>query len=290
MLVTRIQAAVQVVLALGTLGWSAPVLLRARPDGQAADPQPRPKAASSATDPASQPPRTDRYGDPLPPGAAMRLGTVRFRPTPSIRRIIYSPDGRFILTGNHQRRLQVWDARNGKNLRQIDVGIEEVRDFVLSPDGNTIAAVGVQYEPERNLVIDYLTVTDAATGRPVRRGEWDGRSNVLKIAYAPDGKTVATVTRDRSLWFWNVGTASVSHQERLVDRYLPSIAFSPDVASHRLAILGDRGIRLWDVAHRRLRSSAMVGCRSWTSRAPACDSRKRRQPWRLSSRPTAGAW
>ena len=32
---------------------------------------------------------------------------------------------------------------------------------------------GFQSEPERNLTVNRLTLTDVATGRPVRQGEWD---------------------------------------------------------------------------------------------------------------------
>ena len=45
-----------------------------------------------------RPPRTDLYGDPLPPGAAMRLGTVRFRKATFISHLVYSPDGQFVVT------------------------------------------------------------------------------------------------------------------------------------------------------------------------------------------------
>ena len=79
-------------------------------------------------------PKTDRYGDPLPAGAAMRLGTVRFRQTP------FDPAHR-LFAGRPARR----DGRrhsppglgreDGKKLQQIDVGIESVRDFAFSPDG-----------------------------------------------------------------------------------------------------------------------------------------------------------
>ncbi len=63
----------------------------------------------------SQPPPTDRYGDPLPPGAAMRLGTVRFRQFPHICHVVYSPDGQLVVTDTQENFLQVWDARDGGN-------------------------------------------------------------------------------------------------------------------------------------------------------------------------------
>src|SRR5437867_851923 len=85
---------------------------------------PGPAVARAPASP--QPPRTDRYGDPLPPGAAMRLGTVRYRHEHSIDHLAYSPDGRSVVTSDGRRHLQVWDTRDGRKLRQLDAGVETV--------------------------------------------------------------------------------------------------------------------------------------------------------------------
>jgi RNA polymerase sigma factor (sigma-70 family) len=251
MLIARIQSAVLVVLALGTLAWATPALLRARP-AEKAQTAFRPKTARNADAPAPEPPRTDRYGDPLPAGAAMRLGTVRSRQAPFIKHIVFSPDGQLVVTDNGQHHLLVWDARDGKKLRQIDLGIEDVRDSVFAPDGKWIATVGFELEPKRNVVVNHLTFTDVATGQVVHRGECDDQDNVEKVAYAADGKTVATVSIDRTLRLWDVATAKLRHRERLGEgNRTTEIAFAPDAASHLLAIAGEH-IDIWDVAHLRL--------------------------------------
>jgi RNA polymerase sigma factor (sigma-70 family) len=258
-LVTRLRAAALVLMALGTLAWSVPVLLGAREAGKgppASEPQATPIAAASP----SRSPKVDRYGDPLPTGAAMRLGTVHFRDDQYIGHLAYSPDGRFVVTGNGEGRLQVWDARDGKKLRPIDVGVENIRDFAFSPDGNLIATIGFQYEPGRNADAHYLTFIDVATGRPVRRGEWDEKDDTWRMAYAPDGKTVATASGDGTLRLWDVATASIQHQERWDKSRYPAFAFSPDASSHLLAITGEQGLSLWDVAnHRHVRKIAIDG-------------------------------
>jgi len=102
-----------------------------------------------------------------------------------------------------------------------------------------------------------------ATGRVVHRGEWDDQDNVEKVAYIPDGKNVATVSLDATLRFWDVATTEPLNRERLVGegRLSPeSIAFSPDAASHLLAIAWGRTVDLWDVVHlRRARTIANDG-------------------------------
>ncbi len=209
----------------------------------------------------SQPPRTDRYGDPLPPEAAMRLGTVRFRQASSLKRIIYSSDGQLVVTEAEQDILVVRGARDGKMVRQIAFGSEGVIDFSLSPDEKTIATAGFRLEPKRNAVANHLTFTDMATGQTVRRGEWDDQDNVENVAYLPDGKTVATVNIKGVLRLWDVATAKVRHEERLGEgRFRDAMAFSRDATSRMLAIAWGQTIDLWDVVQlRRTRRITLDG-------------------------------
>jgi RNA polymerase sigma factor (sigma-70 family) len=250
MLLDRLKvAAILLGLGLGGSYWAWHALAAAV-DGEG---QTHPAQAVVQSPASAQPARTDRYGDPVPPGAAMRLGTVRFRQSPTINHIVYSPDGQLVVTDTRENFLQIWDAREGKKLRQIDAGVEQVHDFALSPDGRLIAVLGFGLVPERNLVLPQLTFLDMAKGRLVRRGVWDWRSAEDELAFAPDGKTVATESNDGTLRLWDVATAKLLHQERLGDgRNDASIAFSPDAASHLLAIASDRVILVWDAARRHV--------------------------------------
>ena len=215
--------------------------------------QANPAPAVVKTPASSQPPKTDRYGDPLPPGAAMRLGTVRFRQFPYMCHVAYTPDSRLVVTDTGEEgSLQVWDVRDGRKLRQIGAGMEQIRDFAVSPDGKLIAALGCGPVPDRLQWVAQLTFLNVATGRLVRRREWEMRESEQDLAFAPDGQTVATESDEGTLRLWDVATAKLLHQERLGGRQnVASIAFSPQAASHLLAIATERVIRLWDTAHLR---------------------------------------
>jgi WD40 repeat protein len=88
----------------------------------------------------AEPPRTDRYGDPLPFGATARLGTTRLRPGDSRGSFALSPDGKLLATGE-QGKLRLWDLASGKEVRAFDLpdagSVDSIR---FSPDGRFFAA------------------------------------------------------------------------------------------------------------------------------------------------------
>src|SRR5258707_7482243 len=87
-------------------------------------------------------PRTDLYGDPLPDGAAARLGTVRFRNSTKCESLAYTPDGRFIV-GGAIGGVVVWEAATGKEVRRLGTELPDPGGAAsLSADGKFVAVGG----------------------------------------------------------------------------------------------------------------------------------------------------
>lgn len=61
-------------------------------------------------------PCLDRWGDPLPEGAILRLGTTRFRSEFYIEFLAVSPDGSRVAAGGSNDAACVWDAATGRIL------------------------------------------------------------------------------------------------------------------------------------------------------------------------------
>lgn len=72
----------------------------------------------AALESASAEPPSDLSDDPLPAGAILRLGSVRFHPPSSVSDLALSPDGKTVISVGEQ--LIAWDAETGKQLWQAD--------------------------------------------------------------------------------------------------------------------------------------------------------------------------
>jgi WD40 repeat protein len=97
----------------------------------------------------------------------------------------------------------------------------------FSPDGKTLAAGGI-YWPDFQMSEHWgtLRLWDAATGSLL----YDLRcpDQVNSIAFAPDGKTLASAGSDGSVALWEVSTGRWLRNAASDDARLDCVAFSPD--------------------------------------------------------------
>lgn len=88
--------------------------------------------------------RTDRYGDPLPPGAVARLGTLRFRTPDEADALAFSPDGKMVAI-NSRGGLFLFDAVSGKGIKRLGdytFNQNQQTSLAFSPDGKRLIARG----------------------------------------------------------------------------------------------------------------------------------------------------
>lgn len=156
-------------------------------------------AFALAADPAAAV-RTDRFGDPLPPGAVQRLGTLRHRTGwPIAQHRLYLPGGRTLLTFRGEF---CWtDAESGREI-----------DRWTPPAGQEIS--GVSTEGRLALLVDNkaLHIWDLTVRREVRTIPDANRLRGLISAalFSPDSRHVVLVDQDeqayRRVRCWDLAT------------------------------------------------------------------------------------
>jgi WD40 repeat protein len=136
--------------------------------------------------PGSQPKRAERkdyYGDPLPPGVLVRMGTVRLRHFGATA--VFSADGKTLISAGWDQFVRHWDLATGKqiNCTKMQTGLDaEFRNPMLSPDGKIFAI----YDDKNVLLYD------TATGQEFRKLPVD---NHARVHFSNDDKTCLLVIR-----------------------------------------------------------------------------------------------
>src|SRR5262249_36517269 len=131
--------------------------------------------------------RVDRHGDPLPPGAVARLGTVRLRHGAAVSSAAFSPDGKLLATGGHDHAVRLWEAATGKPLATKLGHTWHITSVGFSPDGKTLMSSSGDFISHRG---GETKLWDVATRRELLT--LDTASAANSAAFAPDGRVVAT--------------------------------------------------------------------------------------------------
>ena len=151
----------------------------------------------------------------------------------------FSPDGRYIATGDTDGRMGLWDVSTGKNIYYRSLG-GKVQGVAFSPDGRYIAADGVDGE--------LLAVRlNASSGEVVaRRYINDEATAINSVAYSPDGKYVALGLDLQWAYLWDLSSNRIFGWGSVDASSVYTVAFSPD--GRNLATGNDAGwATLWEL-------------------------------------------
>jgi WD40 repeat protein len=160
-------------------------------------------------------PRLDAFGDPLPTGALVRLGTQRLRPGGIVTSLVFTFDGKRLVSANTDTGVQVWNAADGKLLHAAAGPWEDVEYVSLSGDG--ARAVFLKSES--------CVVLDIASGKVLAR--WDNLA-LLRHAWLSQGGQRLAVTYDRKVHVGKVGDKELAAIAPVKGRIGVCVAFGPD--------------------------------------------------------------
>ncbi len=165
--------------------------------------------------------------------------------------VCYTPDGKTILTGARDGRIEMWDALSGQAMGTYATLPEAVVGLLISSDGKRMVTGGgygvfrIWNFAERRVI--------AELPRFIKDADWNDGA---WFALSPDGKRLAVYGNDQTFKLWETETGQLVETVALPP-HLPASKFGPAVYSPdgRLICLGLKGRRweLWDVlAHRSL--------------------------------------
>lgn len=187
-------------------------------------------ATQAPTNPA---PRFDLHGDALPAGAVLRLGTTRYHQGSTIFRIVYTPDGKSLVTDGEDGKLRVWDPATGKVIRVIDPEVGALNDFGLTADGRTAMVVGLELRKDQPPTTRAAFV-EIDTGRVASRASWVASGFLCHMAISPARGLVALVPFSESVLIVVDVRTGKEIERTPVSGHCMRMAFSPD--GKRLAV------------------------------------------------------
>ncbi len=230
------------------------------PDPIAADSQPAPPP-SCLTGPATSIPQPDPAPPvsnpnspppiPSPPPKSQPAAKPRQpAPTPSptgdeamvlaghaeeVRQVVFSSDGRLLVSGSEDSSVLVWDAISGRLLLRCKGHKDTVESVAISRDGSMIASGGAD---------DLIRLWNSTTGKRsgVLRGHED---TVTHVDFSPDGKSLVSAGDDNTVRLWDLDTQK---ETRLLNGHSDSVnvaEFNHD-GTKILTAGADTTVVIWD--------------------------------------------
>jgi WD40 repeat protein len=222
--------------------------------------------------------------------------------TSVVRQVLYTPDGKHLISVGDDKSIRVWDTVTGKQVGAPIYG--QVGDdsqgkllaAALDPSGTTLAVAGVTYmgaagtDASKNRFVirifhlDDVSVASATLQQLLpRKDAIDTQSNadtISGLAFSPNGQQLASCSADTTVRIWNMKNGScktlgghslydpnhLAYPDEHSDAVL-CLAWSPD-GSQIASGSFDKTVRLWDTSSgeslKKIDLKERVRCLAWS--------------------------
>ncbi|KAF3121134.1 hypothetical protein TWF569_002811 [Orbilia oligospora] len=160
-----------------------------------------------------------------------------------IQKVAFSPNNKYLASASSDHTIIIWDANLGEKLKIPKKHSGTVTDVAFSPDGKWLASASEDMTIRLWDIDAIIGRRTPATEKPIRvlRGH---TSDVLSIAYSPDGKLLASgsASQDDAVILWDeTGSFESDHSRGCFN----AITFSPSGKEVALSMRNGT-IELWD--------------------------------------------
>ncbi len=163
--------------------------------------------------------------------------------------LAFSPDGLLLVSGDRSGNVILWDTTTGERKHNLLGNSEQVLEVVFSPDGKAVAIASLDND---------IHAWDVETGQP--KHKYSGHTDsVYTIAFSHDGSNFASAGTDGTIRFWDPETGQLKKTIPVpetglpnktipgLEKWIDSIAFSPDGKTLLSSSNYSESIRLWNV-------------------------------------------
>lgn len=175
-------------------------------------------------------------GGPVPPGVGLPPPGAPGGGAPAAlaSRLLYSPDGRWLLGNGPNTGVWLWDLRTGKRVRTYRTQMD-FPDYAFSPDVTKIAVTG-----------DRLYLYSLDSEEPVEGFKGPEGVPLFAVRFSDDGKTIFGVQQDATILPLDATTGETKDAIDAPDMNMrPPFALSQG-GTRVAAIDQSGGIRIWD--------------------------------------------